>query len=106
MVREHGTVNRIGYVRNNRTLKANCLKLRPRWMWRERGVIGDIPLHALMIPGSHNAGAYKITDVSPRCVPETHHKKRPCVENPYPKLIVKLRGFGFPVLTLLKFLSS
>ena len=51
-------------MRNNRTLKANCLKLRPRWMWRERGAIGDIPLHALMIPGSHNAGAYKITDVS------------------------------------------
>ena len=51
-------------MRNNRTLKANCLKLRPRWMWRERESIGDIPLHALMIPGSHNAGAYKITDVS------------------------------------------
>jgi len=52
----------VGYVRNNRTLKANCLKLRPRWMWRERGAIGDTPLHALMIPGSHNAGAYKVTD--------------------------------------------
>ena len=74
--RGHVTVNRVGYVRNNRTLKANCLKLRPRWMWRERESIGDIPLHALMIPGSHNAGAYKITNVSARCVPEIHHMRR------------------------------
>ena len=62
---------RIGYVRNNRTVKANCLKLRPRWMDRERASIGDIPLHALMIPGSHNAGAYKITDVSRSLQPRT-----------------------------------
>ena len=92
LVRGHGTVNRIGYVRNNRTLKANCLKLRPRWMWRERGAIGDIPLHALMIPGSHNAGAYKIIDVSPRCVPETPHKKRhwKSLSKNYDKLILRL----------------
>ena len=33
-------------------------------MWEEREVIKDIPLHALMIPGSHNAGAYKIFEVT------------------------------------------
>ena len=63
-------------MRNNRTLKANCLKLRPRWMWRERESIGDIPLHALMIPGSHNAGAYKITDVSREHKHQTLEKKK------------------------------
>ena len=73
--RGHVTVNRVGFVRNNRTLKANCLKLRPRWMWRERESIGDIPLHALMIPGSHNAGAYKITDVSREHKHQTLEKK-------------------------------
>ena len=41
-----------------RTLKVNCIRLRPTWMYEDRHVIGDIPLHSLMIPGTHNAGAY------------------------------------------------
>ena len=39
-------------------LRMNCLLIRPRWMWEERDVIGDIPLNALMIPGTHNSGSY------------------------------------------------
>ena len=27
-------------------------------MYEDRHVIGDMPLHSLMIPGTHNAGAY------------------------------------------------
>ncbi|XP_059086784.1 uncharacterized protein LOC131883348 [Tigriopus californicus] len=50
----------IGYIRGNETLKSNCLRMRPSWMWDEREVINDIPIHALMIPGSHNSGSYKI----------------------------------------------
>jgi len=48
----------IAYVRQNRTLKVNCMRLRPNWMYEDRHVIGDMPLHSLMIPGTHNAGAY------------------------------------------------
>ena len=36
----------------------NCLLIRPRWMWEERDVIGNIPLNNLMIPGTHNSGSY------------------------------------------------
>ena len=46
------------YVRDRRTLKVNCIRLRPTWMFEDRNVIGDVPLHSLMIPGTHNAGAY------------------------------------------------
>ena len=42
----------------HRTLKANCIRVRPQWMYEDRHIIGDIPLHALMIPGTHNSGAY------------------------------------------------
>lgn len=37
--------------------------MRPNWMWDEREVINHIPIHALMIPGSHNSGSYKILGV-------------------------------------------
>ena len=36
----------------------NCLQIRPRWMWEERDVIGNMPLNSLMIPGTHNSGSY------------------------------------------------
>merc|ERR1739848_264998 len=48
----------IAYVRGNRTMKVNCMRLRPNWMYEDRHIIGDMPLHSLMIPGTHNAGAY------------------------------------------------
>ena len=43
-----------------RTLKANCIRVRPQWMYEDRHIVGDIPLHALMIPGTHNSGAYDV----------------------------------------------
>lgn len=49
----------IAYVRDNRPIIVNCLRIRPNWMWEERQSIGDLPLHALMIPGTHNSGAYE-----------------------------------------------
>jgi hypothetical protein len=36
-------------------------------MWNERETIGDMPLHAIMIPGSHNSGSYRASDVSLLC---------------------------------------
>jgi len=39
-------------------MKVNCMRLRPNWMYEDRHIIGDMPLHSLMIPGTHNAGAY------------------------------------------------
>ncbi len=36
----------------------NCLLIRPRWMWEERDVIGNMPLNNIMIPGTHNSGSY------------------------------------------------
>merc|ERR1711997_887341 len=41
----------IAHLRNNSVLKMNCLLIRPRWMWEEKDVIGNVPLHSLMIPG-------------------------------------------------------
>ena len=41
-------------------MKANCIRVRPEWMYEDRHIIGDIPLHALMLPGTHNSGAYDI----------------------------------------------
>ncbi|CAB4067801.1 unnamed protein product [Lepeophtheirus salmonis] len=48
----------IGYISGNRTLKSNCLKLQPNWMWEDKDLIGSVPLNKLMIPGSHNSGSY------------------------------------------------
>ena len=41
-------------------MKANCIRVRPQWMYEDRHIVGDIPLHALMIPGTHNSGAYDV----------------------------------------------
>ncbi len=53
----------IAYIRNERTLKMNCMRLRPKWMWEYRSQIGDMPLHALMLPGTHNSGSYEEFEV-------------------------------------------
>ena len=36
----------------------NCIKIQPRWVQDMKEVVGDLQLHSLLIPGSHNAGAY------------------------------------------------
>ena len=38
----------------------NCIRLRPNWMHEDRHIIGDLPLHALMLPGTHNSGMYDL----------------------------------------------
>jgi len=38
----------------------NCLRLYPTWMNDLKDTIGNTPLTSLMIPGSHNAGAWKV----------------------------------------------
>ena len=48
------------FSKKYRTLKANCIRVRPQWMYEDRHIVGDIPLHALMIPGTHNSGAYDV----------------------------------------------
>ena len=43
----------------------NCIKIQPRWVQDMKEVVGDLQLHSLLIPGSHNAGAYnKFTSYS------------------------------------------
>jgi len=44
-------------------LKSNCLKTRPTWMRELKDTIGDIPLHSLMIPGTHDAGSWMEYDI-------------------------------------------
>jgi len=39
-------------------LKSNNLRIHPTWMRELKDVIGNIPLHSLMIPGSHDAGSW------------------------------------------------
>jgi hypothetical protein len=39
---------------------SNCLKLYPNWMNDLKDTIGETPLTSLMIPGTHNAGAWHI----------------------------------------------
>lgn len=54
----------IAYLRRSHTssswlvLKSNQFRIRPHWMRELRNVIGDIPLTSLMIPGTHDAGAW------------------------------------------------
>jgi hypothetical protein len=39
----------------------------PRWMDQTRNVIGDRPLNKIVMPGSHDAGSWSITDTSGVC---------------------------------------
>ena len=48
----------IAYVRAGRVMAVNCIKTQPTWMWEMKESIGSIPLHAIMLPGTHNAGSY------------------------------------------------
>ncbi len=54
----------IAYLRRSHTssswlvMKSNSFRIRPHWMRELRNVIGDIPLLSLMIPGTHDAGAW------------------------------------------------
>ena len=53
------SIKNVGYSNQYfRVLRMNCLLIRPRWMWEERDVIGNMPLNSLMIPGTHNSGSY------------------------------------------------
>jgi len=62
----------IAYLRRSQTgsgwlvLKSNTFRTRPHWMRELRNVIGDIPLTSLMIPGTHDAGAWMEYDPA-RC---------------------------------------
>jgi len=52
----------IAYVRDSKVLLTNCLQIYPTWMQDSKDIIGDTPLHNLMIPGTHNSGAWKEYD--------------------------------------------
>ena len=45
-------------VREGRVLAVDCIKSQPVWMSEMKEYIGSIPLHALMIPGTHNSGSW------------------------------------------------
>ena len=46
------------FVNISSVLRMNCLLIRPRWMWEERDIIGNTPLHSHMLPGTHNSGSF------------------------------------------------
>ena len=48
----------IAYIREDRVLAVDCIKSQPVWMSEMKEYIGSIPLHALMIPGTHNSGSW------------------------------------------------
>lgn len=52
----------IGYIRmeneNGTVLQAECLRIYPTWMNDLKNEIKNTPLSSLMIPGTHNAGAW------------------------------------------------
>lgn len=48
-----------------RVIADNCLRVQPRWMEmlvRKQPKVGDLFLNELAIPGTHNAGSYKVYD--------------------------------------------
>jgi len=48
----------IAYVREGTPLKVNCVKIQPSWMEDMASVLGPFQLHSMLLPGTHNAGAY------------------------------------------------
>ncbi|CAL8107594.1 unnamed protein product [Orchesella dallaii] len=52
----------VGYTRTENgatsVLESSCLQVYPTWMKDLRNEIGNVPLHSLMIPGTHNAGSW------------------------------------------------
>ena len=48
------------FSEGNTPLTSNCLKIYPTWMNDLKDVIGDTPLTSIMIPGTHNAGAWHV----------------------------------------------
>jgi hypothetical protein len=53
----------IAYLNSeNQTKLTNCFRKYPQWMNELSGIIGDVPLHSLMIPGTHDAGAIREYD--------------------------------------------
>ncbi|CAG0901386.1 unnamed protein product [Cyprideis torosa] len=50
----------IALVSSNGTpLAVNCLRIQSHWMSNMRNQLWDAPLNKVLIPGSHNAGAYR-----------------------------------------------
>jgi len=53
----------IAYLNSsNVAQKTNCFRKYPRWMNQLKEEIGNVPLHSLMIPGTHDAGAIREYD--------------------------------------------
>ncbi|MEU9704456.1 hypothetical protein [Streptomyces sp. NPDC047981] len=52
----------------------------PRWMDQVREVIGDRPLNKIVMPGSHDAGSWSITDTSGVC--DTASNATPAKDHP------------------------
>ncbi|CAG7653048.1 unnamed protein product [Allacma fusca] len=65
-VRQEFCLAWMGYFRSGdtRPYKSNCLRLYPTWMNDIRDIIGNKPLRKLMIPGTHDAGAWIVYDGS------------------------------------------
>ncbi|CAG7827403.1 unnamed protein product [Allacma fusca] len=65
-VRQEFCLAWIGYFRSGdvRPHKSNCLRLYPTWMNDLKDIIGNKPLRKLMIPGTHDAGAWLVYDGS------------------------------------------
>ena len=49
----------VALIRNGQVEIKNCLRIYPNWMREHQNVIGDTPLHSLIIPGTHNSGSWR-----------------------------------------------
>ncbi|CAG2111728.1 unnamed protein product, partial [Medioppia subpectinata] len=49
----------IAYIHNDIVFAKNCIKNNPFWMENNLAIIGDKTLPSLMIPGTHDSGAYE-----------------------------------------------
>jgi hypothetical protein len=46
------------YVRNGEPILVSCLSSQPTWMEDNAGILGQIPIRNLLIPGTHDTGAF------------------------------------------------
>lgn len=49
----------VAYYRGDVLLSSNCLRSQPQWMWENRELLGDRRLIDLVLPGTHDSGAYE-----------------------------------------------
>ncbi|XP_065564002.1 PI-PLC X domain-containing protein 1-like [Artemia franciscana] len=52
----------VAYVRNNVIMATDCIKVNPSWMSKSSSIIGPQKIRDILIPGTHDSGAYSFID--------------------------------------------